>query len=309
MLAETIAWLQPQPHQHFLDGTVGSGGHAAAILERTGPDGILIGLDRDPQAIARAATTLKKFGDRAKLFHTTYSQIQNKKETHELLHTYRISGALLDLGFSLDQLASGKGFSFLEDEPLDLRFDHTTGQTAADLLQHSTEYELTTIFRQYGEEKFARAIAQAIMAHRPVTTSGQLARLVTDVYRDKLGSGTRTPWTGGINPATKVFQALRIAVNDELAEVERGLMVLIDALPSGARLAVLTFHSLEDRIVKNYCRRESRDCICPPEQPICTCGHRARVTILTKKPVVPTDAEIKNNPPSRSAKLRVVQKN
>lgn len=311
LLQEVLQWLDPQPGQHFIDGTVGSGGHAAAILKKTEPTGILIGLDRDPGSIDRSAATLKKYGERARLIQTSYSQIKNKPETHELLRTHSISGALLDLGFSMDQLTAGKGFSFLTDEPLDLRFDHTVGQTAADLLQTATDYELTTIFRLYGEEKFAWAIAEAVVNHRaatPLTTSGQLARLVTDVYRHKLGSGKRDPWTGGVHPATKVFQALRIAVNEELAELERGLIAMLDVLAPGGRLAVITFHSLEDRIVKHYFQRESRDCICPPEQPICTCGHRARVTILTKKPIVPTDDETKNNPASRSAKLRVAEK-
>lgn len=297
MLAEAFGWLAPRPGQHFIDGTVGGGGHAEAILERTSPDGRLLGLDRDPQAIRSAAKRLARFGERVVLVQASYSQIQNLNTTDEFISAARFSGALLDLGLSLDQLkVSGKGFSFLNDEPLDLRFDHTRGQTAAALIGSASLDSLTAIFRSFGQERLARPIAQAIVSQRQagtIVTSGQLAELILSVYRQRLGSRRAVPWIGGRHPATKVFQALRIAVNDELGELERGLPAVLERLSSGGRLVVISYHSLEDRIVKHFFRQRSR------------LGH---LNILTKKPLIPSDDETENNPSSRSAKMRVAEK-
>src|SRR5690606_15589262 len=283
----------------FVDGTVGAGGHAAAILEAA-PDARLLGLDRDPAALALARERLAPFGERATLVHASYEDMPAQVAAW-LGEGAQVDGILLDLGVSSMQLDQAeRGFAFMQEGPLDMRFDPTSdAPTAADLVNLLEADELADILYRYGEERHSRRIAQAIVAARPFHTTRELAEVVASAYR-----GPREK----IHPATRTFQALRIAVNDELGAVERTLPRAIDLLRPGGRLAVISFHSLEDRIVKQTFKREATDCICPPRQPVCTCGHTASVKLITRKPVEADDAEIAHNPRSRSAKLRVVER-
>lgn len=283
----------------FVDGTVGAGGHAAAILEAA-PDARLLGLDRDPAALALARERLALFGERAMLVHASYEDMPAQVAAW-LGEGAQVDGILLDLGVSSMQLDQAeRGFAFMQEGPLDMRFDPTSDvPTAADLVNLLEADELADILYRYGEERHSRRIAQAIVANRPFHTTRELAEVVASAYR-----GPREK----IHPATRTFQALRIAVNDELGAVERTLPRAIDLLRPGGRLAVISFHSLEDRIVKQTFKREATDCICPPRQPVCTCGHTASVKLITRKPVEADDAEIAHNPRSRSAKLRVVER-
>jgi len=284
----------------FVDGTVGAGGHAAAILE-TAPQARLLGLDRDPAALALARQRLAPFGERATLLHASYEDMSAAVAGWLGDGAAGVDGILLDLGVSSMQLDTPeRGFAFMQDGPLDMRFDPTSdGPTAAELVNHLDADELADILYRYGEERHSRRIAQAIVAARPLHTTRALAEVVARARR-----GPREK----IHPATRTFQALRIAVNDELGAVERALPRAIDLLRPGGRLAVISFHSLEDRIVKQTFKREATDCLCPPRQPVCTCGHRARVALITRKPVEATEAEIALNPRSRSARLRVVER-
>ncbi|MCC6799548.1 MAG: 16S rRNA (cytosine(1402)-N(4))-methyltransferase RsmH [Anaerolineae bacterium] len=282
----------------FVDGTVGAGGHAAAILE-TAPRARLLGLDRDPAALALAQERLAPFGARAVLAHASYEDMPAQVAAWLGEADPLVDGILLDLGVSSMQLdQAGRGFAFMQDGPLDMRFDPTSGEpSAADLVNLLDADELADILYRYGEERHSRRIAQAIVAARPLHTTRALAEVVVGAYR-----GPREK----IHPATRTFQALRIAVNDELGAVERALPAAIGLLRPGGRLAVISFHSLEDRIVKQTFKREATDCLCPPRQPICTCGHQASVALITRKPVEADGAEIARNPRSRSARLRVV---
>lgn len=311
LLREVIETLQPQSGQHFIDGTVGGGGHAKAILEATTPDGHLLALDRDAEAVRLSQAALASFGNRVTFVHDSYITIQ--KAYHEYFSLYQISGILLDLGFSSIELEDGaRGFSFQIDAPLDMRFDLRQSLTAAEIINAWPAEHLKKVFREYGNEPLAPEIIRALLALRQqkqkIQTTKQLVAVILSVYREKLHSKHEVPWIGGIHPATRVFQALRIAVNEELDAVAAVLPDAITLLRSGGRLAVISFHSLEDRIVKNYFRQESRDCICGPEVPVCVCGHHARVRLITKKPITPSAEEIEKNPRSRSAKLRVVEK-
>jgi len=283
----------------FVDGTVGAGGHAAALLEAA-PEARLLGLDRDPAALALARERLAPFGARAVLAHASYEDMPAQVAAW-LGADAQVDGILLDLGVSSMQLDQAeRGFAFMQDGPLDMRFDPTSGEPgAADLVNLLDADELADILYRYGEERHSRRIAQAIVAARPLDTTRALADIVASAQR-----GPREK----IHPATRTFQALRIAVNDELGALERALPRALDLLRPGGRLAVISFHSLEDRIVKQTFRREATDCLCPPRQPICTCGHRARVALITRKPVIASAAEIARNPRSRSAKLRVVER-
>ena len=285
------------PATRVIDGTLGAGGHAAALL--AGGAGALLGLDRDPAALALARAALAQYGDRAQSRHGSYVDIA----AHAAAIGWDwVDAILLDLGLSSMQLDTPeRGFAFRYDAPLDMRFDPTSAApTAADLVNALPEAELTQLFFTYGEEPRARVIARRICAARPVETTRALAALVEAAVPRRKGDA--------IHPATRVFQALRIAVNDELGAVERALPVAIDLLKPGGRLAVISFHSLEDRIVKNAFRLASTDCICPPQVPVCVCGHRATVRLVTRKPITATDEEIAQNARSRSAKLRVVEK-
>jgi len=293
---EIIHALQPKNAGRYVDGTLGAGGHARGILEACAPDGCLLGLDVDPQALALARETLAPYGERARLIQTSYDSLT--QTLHEIGWD-EVDGILLDLGLSSMQLDTPeRGFSFQQDAPLDMRFDPDSPTTAADLVNTLPQDELADLIYRYGEERASRRIAQAILMARPLQTTRQLAAVIEAVL----------PRKGHIHPATKTFQALRIAVNEELDRVENVLPQAVAALKTGGRLAIISFHSLEDRIVKAYFRRESRDCICPPKQPVCTCGHIATLKEISRKPIIPGEAEIIANPRARSAKLRIAEK-
>jgi 16S rRNA (cytosine1402-N4)-methyltransferase len=301
---EILAGLQIRPGGRYIDATLGAGGHAAGILRASAPNGELLGFDADPDAVSFAREALSPFGDRTTL---TVANFRELKARSIALGFENVDGILMDLGLSSRQLANaGRGFAFSQDGPLDMRFDPREGQTAADLLNHLPEAELANLLWRYGEERFARRIARAIVGARPLTTSGQLAELVARTAGRRTQRGPRSGER--IHPATRTFQALRIAVNDELGALEQALPQARDLLQPGGRLAVISFHSLEDRLVKVFFRQEARDCICPPEAPVCVCQHRATLRLVTRKPLQPTTEEIDRNPRSRSAKLRIVER-
>ena len=279
-----------------MDGTLGAGGHAQGILQASAPDGLLLGLDVDPQALQLARQRLAPFASRSFILHASYITL---REQIQALGWPLIDGVLLDLGLSSMQLDTPeRGFSFQADAPLDMRFDPDNPLTAAHLVNSLSEKELADILYTYGEERRAYQVARAILAARPLHTTGQLAAVVAQV------TGSGRP---GMHPATRAFQALRIAVNHELESLEQVLPQALAALAPGGRLAVISFHSLEDRLVKQFFRRESRDCVCPPRQPICTCGHKASLIEITRQPLFPTEAEVQQNSRARSARLRVAE--
>ncbi|MCC6146171.1 MAG: 16S rRNA (cytosine(1402)-N(4))-methyltransferase RsmH [Anaerolineaceae bacterium] len=294
---EIILALNPKSPKRYVDGTVGAGGHAWGILKSSEPESTLLGLDVDPQALAAASQRLAIFGDRVVLRQASYTAIQAELQK---LGWGAVAGIVLDLGVSSIQLDTPeRGFSFQSDAPLDMRFNPAAGKTAADLINSLPEEALAALLWQYGEERHSRRIARAICAARPLHTTGQLAQVIA---RASQGKKNR------IHPATRTFQALRIAVNEELQALESVLPQAMAALEPGGRLAVIAFHSLEDRIIKQFFRQESKDCICPASQPICTCGHQAILREVTRRPVVPSKAEIEQNSRARSARLRVAEK-
>ena len=294
---EILNVIAPESGGVYLDGTLGAGGHAEGILKASAPRGRLLGLDLDPEALAIARQRLFDFQERATLIKASYL---SATDVLAEIGWGKVDGIILDLGVSSMQIdRPGRGFSFQENGFLDMRFNQDRGQTAADLVNTLSEEELANLIYQYGEERFSRRIARAIVAARPVDTTQELAALI-----EKAVPG----YESHIHPATRTFQALRIATNKELETLSAALPRLIDCLAPGGRIAIISFHSLEDRIVKQFFRRESQDCICPPEQPICTCGHTAILKVVTKKPVRASAQEINQNPRSRSAKLRVAEK-
>ncbi len=299
---EVIAYLAPRSGGLYLDGTLGGAGHARLILAASSPDGRLVGLDRDPAAIRRAQDVLAPFADRVALRHCNFAQMERVARE---LGVEGFDGILLDLGVSSYQLDEAeRGFSFRADAPLDMRMDDSAGITAAEVLAEEDEKALARIFREFGEERYARRIARRIVAqreHGPLVSTGQLAELVRDAV-----PGGRVP--ARIHPATRVFQALRIYVNDELRAVEQGLEQAISLLRPGGRLVVISFHSLEDRRVKHYFRAAATGCTCPPRIPMCVCGKQPRVRLLSRKGVRAEEAETASNPRSRSAILRAVEK-
>ncbi|MCP4539063.1 MAG: 16S rRNA (cytosine(1402)-N(4))-methyltransferase RsmH [Chloroflexi bacterium] len=299
LFQEALDGLQVRPGGRYIDATLGGGGHAAGILAASSPDGRLLGLDRDLAAIEMTRARLGPYAERIVLAHSSFGHLAEVAQAN--CYT-SVDGILLDLGFSSLQLDDPeRGFAFMTDGPLDMRLDPTSdGSTAADLVNHLSLKELTALLYRYGEEKQARRIAQAIIDDRPFDTTRELA----SVIQQTVGRGRR----GRIHPATRTFQALRIAVNDELDVLEAVLPQAIELLASGGRLAVISFHSLEDRLVKHFLRRESRDCVCPPEVPACMCDHRAAVRLVMRKPIRPTAEEIAVNPRSRSARLRVAER-
>ena len=294
---ESITLLQPKSGGRYLDGTLGAGGHAAGILESSQPEGKLLGLDIDDQALEIAKARLSEFGKRAIVAKSSYASMH---EQLQIIGWPCVNGILLDLGLSSMQLdSSDRGFSFMNDAPLDMRFNQGQKLTAAEIVNTWSEKDLAQVIWEFGEEPKSRQIASAILGRRPLNTTKQLAAVVLGVYKGKRGK---------VHPATRTFQALRIAVNGELDSLENGLEAALKALCSGGRLAVISFHSLEDRKVKQFFQRESRDCICPPEQPICTCGHKASIRLITKKAIIPSQEEVIGNPRARSAKLRAAEK-
>jgi 16S rRNA (cytosine1402-N4)-methyltransferase len=300
MPAEVVAALAPAPGHTVADCTLGGAGHARLLLERICPGGLLVGLDQDPEAVANAREVLAPWASQMHLFARNFVELP---EILTELGISRLDGMLADLGLSLHHLeASGRGFSFQRDEPLDMRMDPRGGATAADLIRDLSADELSRLFYEFGEERRARAIARRIVAARrqaPITTSGQLAHLV--------GGGNR-PAAARLHPATRVFMALRIAVNRELEALEKFLAAAPGLLRPGGRLCVLAFHSLEDRIVKHQFRRLARPCRCPPRAPRCTCGAVPLVRVLTPKPLRPTPAEVAANPLARSTRLRAIER-
>ena len=294
---EVVSGLQPQPGGCYIDGTVGAGGHAFGILEASSPDGELLGLDLDPAALQVAAERLKPFGDRVHLVHSSYRDMASAASR---IGWDAVDGVVLDLGLSSLQLETAeRGFAFKHNGPLDMRFDPANPLTAHDLVNGASEVELADILFRYGEERAALRIARTIVGARPITGTRQLAEVVAAAV-----GGRR----GDTHPATRTFQALRIAVNGELDTVAASLPMAIGLLKPGGRLAVISFHSLEDRIAKTLFHQEARDCICPPEQLVCTCGHKASLKEITRKPIIPSGGEAAQNPRSRSAKLRIVEK-
>jgi 16S rRNA (cytosine1402-N4)-methyltransferase len=288
--------LQPISAGRYVDCTVGAGGHSAGILDASSPDGLLLGLDLDPPALAVARDRLAPFGKRSRLVQGSYVRLaQILKDAG----WRNVDGIVFDLGVSSMQLDTAeRGFSFLQDAPLDMRFGPEVKNTAGDLVNTLSEPELADLIYRYGEDRNSRKIARAIVRARPLQTTKELAEVIA-------GSARRHE---RIHPATRTFQALRIAVNEELSGLEVALPQAVAALKPGGRLAVISFHSLEDRIVKHFLRLESRDCICPPGQPVCTCGHKATLRELSRKPIIPTGEEMKANPRARSAKLRTAER-
>lgn len=279
-----------------MDGTLGAGGHAWGILQASSPDGRLLGMDVDPQALEIARRRLEPFGSRAILVRASYVTLS---EQLSRVRWSGVEGVLLDLGASSMQFDTAeRGFSFQVDAPLDMRFDPDNPVRAADLVNQLPEEALADLLYRYGEERRSRQIARAIVQARPLHTTRELAELVARVVKTRQR----------LHPATRTFQALRIAVNRELEALEAALPQAVGALNPGGRLAVISFHSLEDRIVKHFFRRESQDCICPPHQPVCTCDHRAAIRELNRKPVRPSEQEVEQNPRARSALMRVAEK-
>jgi 16S rRNA (cytosine1402-N4)-methyltransferase len=299
---EIIHALRPKDRGFYVDGTLGAGGHAWGILEACSPEGRLLGLDLDPAALELARERLAPFGSRAFLVQASYTTL--KAQLKHLGWT-AVDGILLDFGISSMQLDTPeRGFSFQQNAPLDMRFDPASQVTADMLVNDLPESELAEILFRYGEERQARKIARAVVMARPVTTTLQLAQIVAQAVGGKSGRGRQSR----TDPATLTFQALRIAVNRELESIEAVLPVAVEVLKPGGKLAVISFHSLEDRLVKQFMRRESQDCICPPRAPICTCGHLASIKEITRRPVQPGEAEVQRNPRARSARLRVAEK-
>jgi len=300
---EVIKALQPQPGGRYVDGTLGAGGHAEGILEASSPDGKLLGLDLDPVAQRIAQERLAHFGSRVVLVQASYTTLPSQLE---VLKWPAVDGIVLDLGVSSMQFDDpSRGFSFREDAPLDMRFNREAssgaGPTAADLVNTLSEKELADLIYQYGEERRAYQVARAIVRARPLHTTLALAQVIAKATH----SGRP-----GMHPATRTFQALRIAVNDELGSIETVLPLAMKALRPGGRLAVISFHSLEDRIVKQFMRRESRDCICEatPYGAPCTCGHTASLKELARHPIEAAPEEVQENPRARSARLRIAEK-
>src|SRR6266516_7012941 len=311
MLEEVLNFLQPRANGHYIDGTLGGGGHAEALLERSYPGGRVLGIDSDAQALARVERRLDRAVEdgRLVLVHGNFAELA--RIVDEAGFVSSVDGLLLDLGFSSYQMDDPeRGLSFSVDGPLDMRLDQSQELTAADLINSASEQELADIFWRYGEETRSRQIAWRIVRERvrnPITRTSQLARLASAGVPYKPGM---------IHPATRVFQALRIAVNSELEHLEAALPQIVEVLRrektgeiggDGGRMVIISFHSLEDRLVKGFMRREAMDCICPPGIPVCICNHKASLRILTPKPVTPTKQEVLNNPRARSAKLRAAE--
>ena len=316
LLDETMSQLAVHPGGVYVDGTLGDGGHAGRILQLSDPNGILLGIDRDPRALEIARHRLHQYrhqpgnaalpgdrpitahGDRLITAHGTYADLPAIAAHHRIA---AVDGILLDLGFASRQIDQpGYGFSFQTDAPLDMRYDPNAGPSAADLVNSTAAADLADLIYRYGEERRSRAVARSIVANRPIRTTGQLAEIVARAVSGGSNSGSRR----GRHPATRTFQALRIAVNQELAHLAQGLDAAAALLAPGGRLAVISYHSLEDRIVKRWLDAAAASCICPPQLPVCACDHQPTMRLLGRRPVRPTAAEVTANPRSRSARLR-----
>ena len=302
LLSEVLEWIRPQRNGVYCDGTLGGGGHSEAILRASSGTAVLYGIDRDQYAIDAATERLNMFSG----FHAIHGNFHDGKGLLNAVGAPAFDGVLLDLGVSSPQLDNGeRGFSYHEDAPLDMRMDRSNGFTAAELLNTYSEAELTRIIREYGEEKWAARIAEIICEHRgkkPFETTFDLVQAVDAA----IPKAVRMKSDG--HPARRTFQAVRIAVNDELAPLEEALRQFVDCLKPGGRICVITFHSLEDRIVKQCFRKLENPCTCPPKAPICICGKKPVVHVLAGGAIQPAKSEIEKNPRARSAKLRVAEK-
>jgi 16S rRNA (cytosine1402-N4)-methyltransferase len=297
MVQQVLKALAVQVGGRYVDCSVGGGGHAEAILEAASPGGLLLGIDADPKALQIAHGRLARFGDAVLLVEGNFRDVQTICRSHGFAPVH---GVLFDLGLSSLQLAEeGRGFSFQVEAPLDMRFSPKQEVTAADIVNTYSEQALADLLWRYGQEPRSRRIARRIVRERPLETATQLAKVV----QKAVGRSHRR-----LHPATRTFQALRIAVNQELENLSAALEGSRDLLGYGGRLVAISFHSLEDAIVKNFFRRESRDCICPPDLPACVCDHKASLKLATRGAVRPTPSEVAANPRSRSARLRVAER-
>jgi len=305
LVDEVVTSLALGPGSSVVDCTVGGGGHAERLLEATSPGGRLLGLDADRAAISEATRVLDRFGDRVVLRHANFEAIYDTANDTGFIP---LQGVLFDLGLSSYQLSdASRGFSFAADAPPDMRFDETSGVSALELIDRSSERELAGILATFGEERRAGRIAKAILAARSegrLVTASDLAAVVAAAAPSRPGGAD----AGRIHPATRTFQALRVAVNREVEVLSAGLAGALAALGPTGRMAVISYHSLEDRIVKRFIARESRDCIEDPKPPVCTCGHRAQLRPITKGVITPGTDEVRRNRRARSAKLRVAEK-
>ncbi len=302
LLHETIDLLQVHSGGIYVDGTMGGGGHTRALLEASAPDGLVIAIDQDQVAMDHAKGWGEPWMERLRLVKGNFRDLSAHLEQLGIL---KVDGIVCDLGVSSPQLDRGeRGFSYQHEAHLDMRMDEFGDITAMDLVNHSDATELTKIFRDYGEEKWAARVAERITLERkkkPIETTTELVEIIKAAIP---AAARRT----GPHPARRIFQALRIAVNDELGALEKLLADLPDCLKQSGRIAVISFHSLEDRIVKKAFQLEATDCICPPHLPKCVCGHVARLKVVTRKPILPSEDEVVANPRARSAKLRVAER-
>ena len=302
LLEECIGALNIKPGGIYVDGTLGGAGHSERIAEKLDENGLLIGIDQDEDAVRAAGERLAKYGERVVIVRNNFRNI--RQVMNDLGRAYA-DGILLDLGVSSYQLDNPeRGFSYMHDAPLDMRMDRSGGQTAADIVNGYAKEELTKILKEYGEERFASRIASGIVRERekkPIETTGELVEIIKKAVPRRSGEGSG-------HPAKRTFQAIRIALNDELNAVSDALEDMIDLTAEHGRIAVITFHSLEDRIVKNAFRTAEHPCTCPPDFPVCVCGKKPKGKVLTRKPVLPGEAECGRNPRAKSAKLRVFEK-
>ena len=302
LLDETIEGLDIKPDGIYVDGTMGGAGHGYEVCKRLGPDGRYIGIDRDEAAIAAGKQRLSEFEDKVSIVRGNYS---SAPAILKELNIDKVDGIMLDLGVSSHQLdVAERGFSYMADAPLDMRMDKRQSRTAYDIVNDYSEHELARIIREYGEDKFAQNIAKHIVAMRqkkPIETTGELNEAIRAAIPMKIQK------TLG-HPSKRTFQAIRIELNEELEELRTALESMIDLLNPGGRFCIITFHSLEDRMVKTMFKKEESPCTCPPEFPVCVCGKKPRVKIITKKPILPSETEQEENSRARSAKLRVLER-
>lgn len=306
LLKEVIDGIDPKPGENLIDGTIGGGSHAEAILKKTSPDGKLLGIDLDPEALAESKRNLKKYSNRIILEKGNFVDFAELAKKHSF---GSINIFFLDLGISSQQLNNDMlGISFLKNAPLDMRIGgegSENGRVSAEyIINNWSEEKIKSILKDYGEERYAALIAREIIAARKAKKIVNTQQLVDIIYRAIPLRYRKQK----IHFATRTFQALRIAVNNELKNLENVLPKILDNMEAGGRIAIISFHSLEDRIVKRFFQKEAKDCVCNVKVPVCVCGHKKTVEIITKKPIVPSEQEIMNNPRSRSAKLRIARK-
>jgi len=296
MLDETMQALAVQPGGRYIDCTLGGGGHAAAIVERSSPGGQLLGIEADPEALKVAEGRLAPYKNSTLLVNDNFVNLVNVAIRYDFMPVH---GILFDLGLSTLQLESRRGFSFLTDAPLDMRVSPNQEVTAADIVNSLSESALANLLWRCGQETDSRRIAHRIVQLRPILTTGELVRAVEEAVLGRHGK---------IHPATRTFQALRIAVNRELEHLESALAQAVNLLGFEGRLVVISYHSLEDRLVKQFLRQEAQGCLCPPRTPVCCCGHRPSLKLIAKKVIRPSPQEVAANPRSRSAKMRVAER-